>query len=220
MLGTSRPLHFSFLLKFDTIDIVEKITAEEFTDSHKDLISSMHWQQGNLSFKHKEWKSLFLGAGEEKAVCCVRDHNGRVFALELIDNRTYREGRLIGGEYFFDINAGGLQNVALTPGSAIGLRFSGLVKVREFIYGYEVDRFRFDAAKAGVIDHALTSYLSTCLSGKRSALQQHHRDTHDRNFVFELRSPRDRGWPVMCKDWDGKIKVFKVGLQGIDLRPG
>ena len=145
-------------------------------------------------------------------------HNNRVFAVELIDERNYRKGRLIDGKYFFNFYADAFNNVPLYPKSVVGLKLSGLVKIREFFHGYVWSRFQFNAVQTTFIDQFITFYLSSSFDGERESMQEHYNDTHDRNFMFELISPNDEGWPFLFKDWNLKIKFFKVG-GAIDLLP-
>lgn len=91
-----------FPLRFDkSIRIIEKVKTEDFTQYHHDLIETMEYKDKNFYFVDKGWASILLGAGEEKTVYCVCDHNNKVFALELIDEKHYLQGRLMNGQYFF-----------------------------------------------------------------------------------------------------------------------
>jgi len=149
-----------FPLKFgNEITLVTKIKAHEFTAFHQETIAQTRYENRTLIFPNKDWKSTFLGAGEEKAVFCVCDQENHVFALELIDQRTYLNGRFIGGAYFYERIIPGLGNIKFNPKSVIGLTFTGLVKAREFVYGYEWARFQFSPIKFSWLDLSLTSYL-------------------------------------------------------------
>ncbi|MDP4090930.1 MAG: hypothetical protein Q8930_16905, partial [Bacillota bacterium] len=84
----------------EELRVVEKIRKEDFTSYHHEVISDMNFSNGNLIFKDPDWESFLLGSGEEKAVFRVCDHNNKVFAIEVIDERHYLNGRFVNGEYF------------------------------------------------------------------------------------------------------------------------
>jgi len=64
-----------------------------FTPYHHEILAQMRYEQDSLLFPDDRWQGRYLGRGEEKAVFCVCDHEQRVFALELIDERHYLNGR-------------------------------------------------------------------------------------------------------------------------------
>jgi hypothetical protein len=99
-----------------------------------------------------------------------------------------------------------------------GLMFSGKVRVREFVHGYEWARFQFDPRKQSWVDSLLTGWLRSLLGQQFNMYRRHYKDVHDRNVMFELRAPGDRGVPVVVRDWNGKLRLVKVGLQPIDVR--
>lgn len=125
------PMMFGNMLK-----TVTKIRRHEFKSVHCDAVRRVRYESGNLVLPHRGWLAKFLGAGEEKAVYCICDDSDRVFALELIDEPHYLNGRLVGGEYFCQTRAS-IHNVKADPTSMFGLTFTGLVKAREYIHGYE-----------------------------------------------------------------------------------
>jgi hypothetical protein len=164
------------------------------------------------------WKCLYLGAGEEKAVFCVCDHEHQIFAVEVIDERHYLNGRFVGGKYYFNKRIPALENVKANPDSEFGLTFTGLIKVREFVYGYEWGRFQFDPRCRSLVDPVLTSFLQTLFSGQFRQYHAHYRDVHDRNVMFEIRPFDQAGVPMLVRTWSSKLALVKVGLQPIDVR--
>jgi hypothetical protein len=209
----------TFPLSFDGQIIgVTKITEQEFTPAHNDLISSLVYTPQRLTFPDPRWRSLYLGAGEEKAVYCVCDENLRVFALELIDERHYLNGRFVGGQYFANRRVATLANVRANPDSEFGLAFTGLVKVREFVYGYEWSRFQYDPRRFTALDGILTAYLKSFLAAQFNTYRARYEDVHDRNILFEIRPRHQSGVPVLIRDHAGHLKLVKVGLQPIDVR--
>jgi hypothetical protein len=208
-----------FPLQFDNeIKIVSKIKADDFTPLHREILGQIRYEENKLVLPNEKWRSIFLGAGEEKAVYCICDQNNRVFALEVLDEKTYLNGRFVGGEYFFDMTLPGLRNVKADSASLVGLTFTGKVKIREFVYGYVWERFQFSPQKTSVLDSFLTSYLQTVFSSKFNEYRSHYKDVHERNLMFEIRDIGAKGTPAIAKDWMGKVKIVKVGLQPIDVR--
>jgi hypothetical protein len=208
-----------FPLKLDSeIRFVTKIQADDFTPEHRDTLVRAGLQSGNLLLPDSRWASQFLGAGEEKAVFCVCDHASRVFAVEVLDERTYLNGRFVGGQYFFDMRIPGLSRVRLNPISEFGLMFSGKVKIREFVHGYEWSHFQFDPRQPGWWDGILTAYLRSMLISRFNEYRSRYQDVHERNVLFELRTLKEKGVPVLVRDWKGRLRLMKVGLQPIDVR--
>jgi hypothetical protein len=208
-----------FALRFgDTIREVEKITRGDFTPRHREIMEQSCLSGRNIAFCDEQWTSTLLGSGEEKAVFCVCDPNNKVFAVEAIDDRTYLNGRFVGGEYFFNAFAPGLAQASLSPGSLAGLTFSGKLKIREFVYGYEWSRFQYDPRAPGVIDVLLTSWLHAALGSRFEHFRGSYQDVHERNILFEIRERGQQGIPAIAKDWKGWVRVVKVGLQPVDVR--
>ena len=142
-----------FPLRFgDEVKTVNKIKQDEFTPLHRETLAQVQYEHQNLVFADERWWSIYLGAGEEKAVYCICDHNDRVFALEAIDERHYLNGRFVGGEYFFNVRIGGLVGKG-SSGALIGTSFTGLAKIREYVYGYEWARFQFSPGRKRRLDH-------------------------------------------------------------------
>jgi hypothetical protein len=202
----------------DQILTVSKIQESDFSAAHHETLSEMKYDERALHFLDPRWCALYLGAGEEKAVFCVCDHERRVFAVELIDERHYLNGRFVGGKYFFNKRVKTLADVKANADSEFGLTFTGLIKVREFVYGYEWARFQFDPRKKGWLDNPLTAFLQSMLMPQFNTYQAHYKDVHARNVLFEIRDWRQSGVPIIMKNWAGKVQTLKIGLQPVDVR--
>ena len=138
-------------------------------------------------------------------------------AVECIDERTYKNGRAVEADYFFEHDAAGLDGVRWSPLAIGGLRFTGLIKVREFIYGYVWCRFPFDPRRPSWSDHLLTAYLQESLRPTFQRYVQRYGDVHERNVLFELRPWPARGWPVLTRDWSGTARASTIRLRAIDV---
>jgi hypothetical protein len=76
---------------------VSKATPADFGDHHAAQFDAMTYADRSLRFIDPDWRCAYLGKGEEKAVFCVCDHRRRLFVVEVIDERTYLNGRFVGG---------------------------------------------------------------------------------------------------------------------------
>jgi hypothetical protein len=197
---------------------VAKIQAADFTPEHRENLEQARFRSGEMVLPDVRWAAQFLGAGEEKAVFCVCDHAQRVFAVEVLGERTYLNGRFAGGQYFFDMHLPALSRVRLNPDTEFGLIFSGKVKIREFVHGYEWSRFRFDPRRASPLDGVLTAYLRSMLMTQFTDYKARYKDVHERNVLFELRTVKEKGVPLLARSWKGGTRLVKVGLQPIDVR--
>ena len=211
---------FSFPVRFDNdggiVSRGSKIMKHDITSKHLEIISELEFCNKKLNFSDDRWLSGFLGYGEEKAVYVVRDQHALIFALELIDEKHYLNGRLVDGEYFASVSAKKLRGVRFNPESLIGLQFTGLVKVREFIYGYEWGRFT--AYKNPILNNMAIMYLKANLQDEFNEYLSRFKDVHERNVMFEFCPRKQKGIPLLMKDIEGHKKTFSVKLRGIDLR--
>lgn len=208
-----------FPLLFDhQIRIVEKIQVQEFSHQHREVLQTLRYAQGKLQLSEPTWSASFVGAGEEKAVFCLCDQNNRVFALEAIDERYYQNGRLADGAYFCNLAIEGLRNVPFREEALIGLRFTGLARIREYVYGYEWSRFQLDPHKQTSGDRIVTAWLQFCLAEQYAEYLRHYHDVHGRNILFEIREWTSKGVPVVLRDWSGHLRRAKIGTRPIDVR--
>ncbi|HEX6686644.1 MAG TPA: hypothetical protein VF062_27980 [Candidatus Limnocylindrales bacterium] len=202
----------------DTVVDALPAAAADFGPHHDEQLRAARFAAGELSFPDRRWLCRYLGKGEEKAAYVVCDHNRRVFAVELIDENGYLNGRFAGGTYFFQRRLPNLTGVAFDAEALAGLRFTGLVKVREFAHGYEWARFQWRHDRTGWADHLLTAWLRAFLGGRFAGYTRRFRDVHERNVVFEVRGWRRRGVPVLARDAAGRVRLVRVRLRPIDVR--
>ena len=127
----------------------------------------------------------------------------------MIDERTYLNGRFVTGTYFLERRVAGLTGVDFDRRALIGLRFTGLVKVREFVDGYEWARFQWRPDRRSWLDRPLTAFLQLVLGARYDAYQRRYRDVHERNVLFEVRTLSRQAfldWPGTPPDgfvWSG-----------------
>ena len=197
---------------------VSKAGAADFTDWHDQQFAAMTFADGRLHFPDPRWRCGYLGKGEEKASFCVCDHRQRIFVVEVIDERTYLNGRFVTGTYFFERRVTGVSGVDFDRRALIGLRFTGLIKIREFVDGYEWARFQWRPDRRSWLDRPLTAVLHLVLGGRYEAYRRRYRDVHERNVLFEVRTFNRSGFPVLARDAAGRVRPVRIGLQPVDLR--
>jgi hypothetical protein len=56
------------------------------------------------------------------------------------------------------------------------------------------------------------------LMSRYNEYHSHYKDVHERNVLFELRTLKEKGIPVLVRNWRGRLRLMKVGLQPIDVR--
>lgn len=200
------------------IRMVKKLPTNGFTQAHAREIVAMQFSQQKLYFSDSAWSSKLLGSGEEKAVYAVCDSENHVFALELIDERYYLNGRVIGGTYFGEIQCGGIKGCCLHPEALVGLQFTGLVKPREYIRGFEWGRFHWNANRNHLFDHLITVCLHRVFRQDFLEMAQRYGDAHDRNIFFELLPAGEGKTSLYLKNCAGKWERLSLQLRGIDLR--
>ncbi|MEU7819499.1 hypothetical protein [Catellatospora sp. NPDC049133] len=205
------------LVDFDG-ELLEVVAAGGLAASHTEQIRQAVYDGRLLRFPDPAWRCAYLGAGEEKACFGVRDGDGRMFVLEVIDERTYLNGRFVGGVYFGDHRVPGLAGVPKSARATVGLRFTGLVKARQWVHGHEWARFPWRPDRRSRLDGLLTGYLRLVLGGRYERYRRRYSDVHERNVMFEVRPARAGGVPVLVRDLSGRVRLVRVGLQPIDLR--
>jgi hypothetical protein len=210
---------FFFPLKFNQpVRWVSKIEETEFTPIHREVLDGIRLEN-NLLIPDERWSSIYLGQGEEKAVYCICDHEQHVFALEIINEKRYLNGRLVDGKYFFEMRIPHLTSKQ-SNADKLDLRptYSGLIKIREFIHGYEWARFQFNPDHKSYLDQIMTDILRLVFASKHDHYQTRYKDAHDANIMFEIDQMKIGRFPVLVKDHLGKLRLVGVQLKGIDLR--
>jgi hypothetical protein len=92
------------------------------------------------------------------------------------------------------------------------------VKVRQFADGNEYARFQWRPDRRRGVDHLLTAWLRTFLSGQYRRYGKRYRDVHERNVPFEPHPWYARGVPVLMRDASGRVRLARVRLAPVDLR--
>ncbi len=96
--------------------------------------------------------------------------------------------------------------------------FTGKVRLREFVFGYEWCRFQYTPHWQSWLDELLTAWLQLFLTSDLHSYQVHYKDVHVRNVLFEIRNWETVGVPVLVRDWQKQLHWSKVGLRPIDIR--
>lgn len=138
--------------------------------------------------------------------------------LELIDERYYLNGRLIGGDYFGEVRCTKIKGLCLNKDALVGLQFTGLVKVRELVRGFEWNGFQWDACRKTIFDCIGTAYLQACFQQEYREFRAHYGDAHDRNILFEVLPFGIGKVSLYRKNCAGSWEWVSVRLRGVDLR--
>ncbi len=210
-----------------------KILPTEYSEYHNRCLREA-WidEDNNLRFEEPGWKSVWLGAGEEKLVYLVVDPHDRAFAVEVITRDGYRHGELIEGRYFGDVWLYKITGQRWHPGSVFSHTFSGRVRTREFIYGETLAK---PEKVTGLGWHCCIGNAITAVSRKLALwlvapryyrIQRHFHDTHEANVMLELlplANPEGKSHYRMPLPWfesDGKLGWHFIRLTAIDVRTG
>ncbi|HEX2910040.1 MAG TPA: hypothetical protein VH186_04485 [Chloroflexia bacterium] len=209
-----------------------KICPAEFDEYHRQVLMKARFASTyELIFDEPGWRSVWIGAGEEKVVFLAIDPQGKAMALELLAKGTYLDGHLVDGDYYAEIFAPGLANKRWDTRSLFGHIFSGRVKVREFIYGDTLAGPGLHTTCLNQPNFAVR--LIGCLSRKWARfnvyplfkkVQRVYRDAHEANVMIEL-LPLDNPelkshhlFPVPWLEEDGHLRLRYYRLTPIDVR--
>lgn len=209
-----------------------KLNLGEFDEWHRQAVLTARLNENReLVFGVPGWKSVWMGAGEEKAVFLVIDSHNRAFALEVLAKASYLDGRLTEGHYFGDLIVPGLINTRWDNSSLFGHIFSGEVKAREFIYGDTLagPGLRTLPVKPGNLFNKCLGQMCRHLRNNVVALRydkvrRTYRDAHEANVVVELlplSNPENKKHyflPTLALEDDGKLHWRFFRLTPIDVR--
>lgn len=214
---------------------VRKLTVAEWSEHHSQVLQEAQLTNAkHLQFPETGWSSLWLGAGEEKAVFLVIDPQDRAFALEVIDERRFMGGKLVEGTYFAEFTIPGIAEFEVSPGRPFSQIYTGKVKAREFIVGdvwADWGRCWFERLPAWkaflmFLPLSIFSGIGILLAGpKRNYLQKQWDDAHDANLAIEmlpLSNPERKDHyplPLLYVDYGGKCHLCWIRLTPIDVRP-
>ena len=185
--------------------------ADGLTAAHAAQIRQAVYDGRLLRFPDPAWRCAYLGAGEEKACFGVRDADGRMFVLEVIDERTYLNGRFVGGAYFGDQRVPGLAGVPKSARATVGLRFTGRSRP-----GSGCTATSGRVSRGGRTGAAASTRCSpdTCGWSSAAAYDRYRRqysDVHERNVMFEVRPARAGECRCSRRDLSGRIRLMRVG---------
>lgn len=216
------------------VQTFSKIRSEDFTPAHwRTLETAAFNAAGHLVFDNPHWQSVWLGAGEEKAVYLVVDAENHAFALELLDRATYLEGKLMEGHYFGDVCMSKIRGYKPNPGSLVGHVFGSRGRVREFIHGETLagkltqprhknaHPLAFPLVWLTRLSHELARSI---IYPRYKALRQQYGDAHEANVVIELiplHNPEHKNHyflPLLWSDHDGYPHWRFFRLTPIDVR--
>ena len=208
------------------------MSPSEFDATHRQAIATTRLSANReLIFETAGWQSVWIGAGEEKAVFLVVDPQGRAFALELLAKGTYLEGHLAEGHYFEEIHVPGLTNFRWNTHSLFDHVFSGRVKVREFVYGDTLagpGLRQPPIHKANPLSRLISLFVRNWISWVVSPRYWHFRrlfrDAHEANVMIELlplSNPEHKSHYLIPVPWledDGRLHLRFYRLTPIDVR--
>ncbi|MFW6029747.1 MAG: hypothetical protein ACOCRO_05780 [Halanaerobiales bacterium] len=64
----------------------------------------------------------------------------------------------------------------------------------------------------------MTFWAKSFLSSKFKQFIQKYKDVHERNVIFKIRPIKQKGVIIIAKNYKGKVKMYRVGLQPIEER--
>ena len=209
-----------------------KLGLSEFDHDHREAIANLKMSASReLLFDVPGWRSTWIGAGEEKAVFLVVDPQGRAFAIELLAKGTYLQGHLAEGHYFAEIYVPGLSNFRWNTHSFFDHVFSGIVKVREFVYGdtlagpgLRVAPVKRASIPARLLHKMARNWVTWVVTPRYYRLRKRYRDAHEANVMIELlplANPENKSHYLLPIPWleeDGRLHLRYYRLTPIDVR--
>jgi len=209
-----------------------KLNLGEFDQWHRQAVMTARLnEKRELVFGVPGWKSVWMGAGEEKAVFLVIDSHNKAFALEVLAKASYLDGRLTEGHYFDDMVVPGLINKRWDSSSLFGHIFSGEVKAREFIYGNTLAGAGLKTQPAKPANFIKRAVGGFCRAWTRNAIalryekiRRTYKDAHEANVVVELlplSNPENKKHyflPTISLEDDGRLHLRYFRLTPIDVR--
>jgi hypothetical protein len=214
-----------------------KLPLDGFTEYHHRVIRGLAMNRnGELVFSEQGWSSIWLGAGEEKSVYLIIDPHGYAFAMELLGRDGYKNGELVEGHYFMEVFLPKISGHLWHSEAIFGHTFSGVAKIREFIYGeilagtaYRDHYGECEPDPNIPATHRFITSISRrlarwLLSGSYWKIKRRFQDTHEANVMIELiplHNPENKAHCPLPLPWaeaDGTLKWWYVRLTAIDVR--
>jgi hypothetical protein len=214
-----------------------KLLPGQYSEHHRQVLRQLSMNHlGELVFPEMGWKSLWIGAGEEKAVFLVIDPKSRAFALELLGKDGYKGGKLINGYYLDEVFLPHLCGHRWHADSIFGHVFSGHVKVREYIYGETLAGPQLKPHKhhphlegRDLHPYRLVNTLSRriahwVVSPAYWRVRNVYHDTHEANVMIELvplANPEKKPVFPLPLPWlepDGRLGWYFIRFTSIDVR--
>jgi hypothetical protein len=211
----------------------QKIDPVNFTAHHISIIKTATLTENReLVFANPAWQSVWLGAGEEKAVYLVVDEHRQAFAIELLVKDGYQYGHLTEGYYLAEMNLPQICGLKRVQSACLSLVYSGEIKVREFIYGETVADISFKSSRKkgnpvwAFIDFMSKKWARFVFMPRHVELYRTFRDVHDANIMIELiplhnpQRKKHNKIPIPFLAEDGNLRLFYYRLTPIDVRAG
>ena len=209
-----------------------KLCPQEFDEGHRQAIVRIEMNADHeLVFNVPGWKSVWIGAGEEKTVFLLVDPQNRAFALELLARGTYLEGHLAEGHYFAQLYIPAISNVRWNADSCFDQIFSGQVKVREFVYGDTLAGPGLRRAPivrpplgGRVVKWLARRWINWTIAPRYNYFRRLYRDAHEGNVMIELMplsNPEHKSHYLLPIPWleeDGHLHLRYYRLTPIDVR--
>jgi hypothetical protein len=210
----------------------KKLDPVDFSAAHIQTLGSARLSDSRqqLSFDNPAWKSIYLGAGEEKAVFLIIDEEERAFALELLVKGGYLNGRLTEGYYLADLHLSHISGVRRDPKAILSLTYSGEAKVREFIYGATLVEVALGTRRAEAnplfrfISAVAMNWASYVINPRYHQVRRTFKDAHEANVAIELiplHNPERKSHsllPIPVVAYDKKLHWYFYRLTPIDVR--
>ncbi len=223
-----------FYIKYPINGVIRKATKldpVDFTTQHLTTLASGHFDANNrLAFDNPAWGSAWLGAGEEKAVFLIVDGENRAFALELLVQGGYQDGRLVDGYYLANFQISQIAGRKRDPRCAFSLKFSGEAKAREFIFGETLAgpplKHMSPSGNFGnsIINKLAWRWAKSIVYPYFCENQRRYRDAHEANVAIEfipLHNPQRKShflFPILALGHDGRLHWYYYRLTCIDVR--
>lgn len=208
-----------------------KLDPVDFSAAHLQTLSTAHLTSDRkLVFNNPGWRSVHLGAGEEKAVFLIVDEAHRAFALELLVRGGYLNGRLTEGYYLADLRIPAVCGEKRDPNAILSLTYNGEAKVREFIYGATLVDVALGTRRTRankllrMISAAAMQWASYVVAPRYEQVRRTFKDAHEANVAIELiplHNPERKThflFPIPALGQDKRLHWYFYRLTPIDVR--